>query len=217
MGPLFLGVDWGGGTLSYTVPWIWQCVDTKIPRFRLVYVSKITEPSTEKQADMIADLIDRYDIAQAVMDAGGGTRQVEKLSNRYGLRIVKCNYVERPGAPFEFIYSENRVIVDRTWGIDTIIDLIQRPETNINIPSGVPRIILPGKELQKVEWIIDQFTCIEAEFVDLPSGKKYVKYDHPQESPDDALHACIYAYCAFRANSGSKRGAIATGTMGGSR
>lgn len=200
MGPLFLGVDWGGGKNAYTVPWIWQCIDDIVPRFRLVYVSKITVPSTEKQADMISELIDRYEIKQAVMDAGGGSRQVEKLSDRYGPRILKCNYIVRPEEPIEFVYSENRINLDRTWAIETIIDLIQRPETNSNFPNGIPRIIIPAKESKKIEWIIDQFTCIESEYVDLPSGRRYVRYDHPQESPDDALHACIYAYCAYRAN-----------------
>lgn len=214
MGPLFLGVDWGGGKNAYTVPWIWQCVDDAVPRFRLVYVSKITEPSTEKQADMIAELMDRYEIKQAVMDSGGGPRQVEKLSDRYGPRILKCGYITRPDEPLEIIYSENRINLDRTWAIDTIVDLIQMPQTSPGIPNGIPRIIIPAKESKKIEWIIDQFTCIESEYVDLTSGKRYVRYDHPVESPDDALHACVYAYCAFLAGKRPKAH-FAVGKMGG--
>ncbi|MGI0008513.1 MAG: hypothetical protein ACRD92_02725 [Nitrosopumilaceae archaeon] len=194
---VLLGVDWGGGEKAYTIAWIWQVLDDTLPRFKLLYVTRITERSTEKQADMIAELMNRYGVDQGVMDAGGGTRQVQKLGDMFATRMYKATYMVRPEDPFEIIYKENRIIVDRTWAIESIIDLITRPETNPAISSGVPRIFIPAKELDKVEWLIDQFTCIEAESISLPSGKKYVKYIHPEESPDDALHACIYAYLAW--------------------
>lgn len=214
-GHLFLGVDWGGGEKAFTIPWIWQCLDMATPRFRLIYVSKINERSTEKQADMIAELVDQYKIEQGVMDAGGGTRQVEKLSNRYAHRMIKCSYMVRPEDPVEYVYPENRIAVDRTWAIETIIDLITRPETNTAIPNGVPRIFIPAKEIQKIQWLVDNFTCIEAESVDLQSGKKYTRFIHPSECPDDALHACVYAYLAYLIRSRRKKLTIAVGTLGG--
>ena len=124
LGPLYLGVDWGGGTKAFTVVWIWQLLDKNAPQFRLIYLEKINEKSTEKQADTIANLIDAYDIEQGVMDIGGGTRQVEKLEERYAERMIKCSYTARPEKPFEIIPEENRIVVDRTWAVETIIDLI---------------------------------------------------------------------------------------------
>ncbi len=46
---VFMGVDWGGGTQAFTVGWIWQLVNKDVPRFKLLYVTKITESSTETQ------------------------------------------------------------------------------------------------------------------------------------------------------------------------
>ncbi|MGI0058608.1 MAG: phage terminase large subunit family protein, partial [Nitrosotalea sp.] len=115
LGPLYLGVDWGGGTQAFTVVWIWQMVDKTAPQFRLIYLEKIEEKSTEKQADIVANLVDVYGIDQGVMDAGGGARQVEKLEERYAERMMKCSYMSRPEKPFEVISAENRIIVDRTW------------------------------------------------------------------------------------------------------
>jgi hypothetical protein len=197
LGPLYLGADWGGGTQSFTVVWIWQLLDKNAPRFRLVYLQRIEEKSTEKQADMVANLVDAYKVDHCVIDSGGGTRQVQKLEERYAERMIKCSYMRRPEDPFELVTEENRIVVDRTWAIETIIDLITRPETNPKMPKGVPRICIPAERLDWVEWIIDQFTCIQAESAVLQSGKKYVSYVNPVESPDDALHACIYAYLAW--------------------
>lgn len=205
--PVYLGVDWGGGVNAFTVVWIWQLVNDALPRFKLLNVRKFDQPedrSTEVQADKVIELMDKFEVDQAVMDAGGGTRQVEKLSNRYGPRMVKCTFITRPEDPFELISSENRVNVDRTWGIETIIDLITRPETRADYPNPIPRIFIPASDLEKVEWIIDHFTCIEAESIQLSSGRNYVRYTHPEETNDDALMACLYAYMAHLVKKGSE-------------
>lgn len=200
--PVFLGVDWGGGTQAFTVAWIWQLVNEAVPRFKLLYVTKITEPSTEKQADMVSELMDKYQVDQAVMDSGGGTRQVEKLSKKYGSRIYKCHYRYNSEDPFEPISSEYRINVDRTWIIETLIDLINRPEESPAYPKGIPRIHIPAKNLENIEWIIDHFTCIEAETSE-SSGKSFVKYIHSEETNDDALHAAGYAYLAWLVSKGA--------------
>ena len=201
--PVFLGVDWGGGTEALTVVWIWQLVNKGAPRFKLLYLEKIEDPSTENQADRVIKLIDDYQVDQAVMDSGGGTRQVEKLSKRYGQRVFKCHYRYNSENPFEMISSEQRVNVDRTWIIETIIDLINRPEDSPNYPKGIPRMHLPFKNPEKIEWIIDHFTCIEAEMSEA-AGKSFVRYTHPESTMDDALHACGYAYLAWLVSKDSR-------------
>lgn len=195
--PVYMGIDWGGGTQAFTVPWIWQLTGEKAPRFQLLYTTKITERSTEKQADMMINLIDKYDPKRVVIDEGGGTRQVEKLSKQFGDRVIKCHFRQKPGDPFEKISGENRVNVDRTWMIECIIDLIQRPEEFKDFPHPIPRIQIPARNLEDVEWIMDHFTCIEAESVDTGTGT-YTKYDHPEETNDDALMACGYALMAWQ-------------------
>ncbi len=194
--PIFMGIDLGGGTAAYTVAWIWQLVKKAAPRFKVLNVVKIDDPSTEKQADKLATLIDKYKVNQVVSDAGGGIRQVEKLSERYKQRFYKCHYRYDANNPYEIISNETRVNVDRTWGIETIIDLIKRPEDHPNFPLGIPRIQVPYKDPEKIEWIIDHFTCIEAENAEA-NGRQYVKYTHGEETNDDALHAAVYSYVAW--------------------
>jgi hypothetical protein len=194
--PVYMGIDWGGGTRAFTVPWIWQLTGEKAPRFQLLYTTKITERSTEKQADMMINLIDKYDPKRVVIDEGGGTRQVEKLSKQFEDRVIKCHFRPRPGDPFEKISGENRVNVDRTWMIECIIDLIQRPEEIKDWPHPIPRIQIPARKIEDVEWIIGHFTCIEAESVDTGTGT-YVTYTNPEETNYDALMACGYALMAW--------------------
>jgi hypothetical protein len=194
--PIFMGIDLGGGTSAHTVAWIWQLVKKSAPRFKVLNVVKIDDPSTEKQADKIANLIHKYKVYRVVSDAGGGIRQVEKLSERYKQRFFRCHYRYDANNPYEVIDSEMRVNVDRTWIIETIIDLIKRPEDHPDYPMGVPRIQVPYKDQEKIEWIIDHFTCIEAETAE-NNGRQYVKYAHGAETNDDALHAAGYAYIAW--------------------
>ncbi len=201
--PIYAGFDWGGGTQSYTVAWIWQLVNKDLPRFKLLNVIKIDDVSTESQADKAIELIEKYNVDQIVVDEGGGIRQVEKLSKKYGSRVYKCHYLHDSEKPYKIISGEHRINADRTWIIETLIDLIKRPEPNEKYPNGVPRIHLPSREPEKIEWIINNFTCIEAETAET-HGRSFVRYIHGEETRDDALHACCYAYLAWIVHEGPK-------------
>ncbi len=194
--PVFAGFDWGGGTQAFTVAWIWQLVNQDVPRFRLLYLEKIDDPSTENQADRAIELMRKYQVDRAVMDAGGGSRQVEKMSKIFGSRVFKCHYHYDAETPFQIIRDEHRLLVDRTWVIETIIDLIKRPEDHPNHPDGIPRIHIPNKNPLNVKWLVEHFTCIESETSNT-NGKSFVKFTHPESLPDDALHATSYAYLAY--------------------
>ena len=201
LGPVYIGVDWGGGTQAFTVAWVWQLIHSDVPRFKLLYVKKYDaeeDRSTEVQARKVSRLIDVYEADRVVMDAGGGPYQVEILSKRYAERVYRCNYMARPEFPFEPISSEHRINVDRTWIIETIIDLITRPETRSDFTHPIPRIIIPGvaERMEEVEWIVDNFTCIEAETTEA-MGKSRAVYTHPDDTMDDCMHACCYAYLAY--------------------
>ena len=180
-GKVFMGVDWGGGTNAFTVPWIWQCLYDKIPIFKVLYTSKIEETSIEKQVQMISRLIEDYDVDHIVIDAGGGPYQVQKIEERYADKAVKCSYMNRPSNPLNDskLISDNHYVIDRTFVIDTIIDLIKRPY--IKEDFTIPKILIPAKNMQRIEWIIDRFTCIESETISLRSGQDYTRYFHDNE------------------------------------
>lgn len=194
--PIYMGVDWGGGTQAFTVVWIWQLVNDDVPRFMLLNVIRIDDPSTERQADMVIELIEKYRVDKIVCDDGGGSRQVEKLSQKYLDRVYKCHYVPTAEKPVEIIPAKCKLNVDRTWVIECIIDLIKGPQITEKYPNGIPRIHLPYRDPSKVEWIIDHFTCIKAETAET-SGRSFVRYTHGEETNDDALHAACYAFLAY--------------------
>lgn len=204
LGKIYLGCDWGGG--KKTIVWIWQCIDTNGPVFRLLYASKANTDDTHEQYLQIRDLIDSYDVDQAVVDAGGGTHQVQELMKHFGPRCRKNYYLTTPGKnPSEYdskflekIRKENKWEEDKTFSISSTIDLIKRPI--VYGATATPRIIIPAADRERVDWIIEQFTAEEAELVKLKGqGQPYTRYYTPDGKlhPDDALHACNYARIAW--------------------
>ena len=85
------------------------------------------------------------------------------------------------------------LLADRSFWIETAIETIKHKDP---ARRSNPMLVLPWKEPLDVEWIIDQFTCIEMEEQETVSGKEYHHYTHPEGEPDDALHGFIYALIA---------------------
>ena len=199
-GDIFIGIDWGGG--GKTIVWIWQCIDNKAPIFKLLWVERIETADVEKQKDFCINLIDSYEAKKIVVDAGGGTRQVQALQSHYGSRVIRNSYHPRPEKPLptreESLKQsrELRYVIDRTFAIDRVIDLINHPYKEKDFIT--PRIILPGLDYSKIKWIDDQFTALEGEKSNLKStGQTYIKYTHKDTEPDDALQSCVYAVIAW--------------------
>ncbi len=199
-GYIYIGIDWGGG--GKTIIWIWQCLDENAPIFKLLWVEKIETADVEVQKDFCINLIDAYEGDQIVVDAGGGTRQVQALQARYGRRCIRITYHPRPEKPTPtqkegVIQSrEMRYVIDRTFSIDRIIDLIKHPFKEENFTSN--RIILPGKDYEKIKWVVQQFVALEGSKEKLKNtGQMYIKYSHKDSEPDDALQACNFSFIAW--------------------
>jgi len=114
---------------------------------------------------------------------------------------VPVQYVRRPQIPLERREKDESgqrlaqmiLLGDRSFWIETSIGIIKRkdPAGNLN-----PQLVIPWAEPLDVEWLIDQFTCIEMEEQETVGGKKYHHYAHPEGEPDDALHSFVYALIA---------------------
>lgn len=190
-GKLYMGVDWGGG--NKTIPWIIQELDKKQPLFQLIWAEKIETNDVEEQYKIVKDLIDAYKPAQTIVDAGGGTHQVQELQKRYATGVIRNTYLTRPERPMPSrdedrkLRRENRYEIDRTYSMDRIINLVTRP-----------RLILPAADPDALDWIVEQFTNIEAELVKHKgTGQQYRRYFHQPARADDAFHAMNYAYMAW--------------------
>lgn len=202
LGHLYAGFDWGGGGRS--IGWIYQVTNEEIPQFRLIAAKKMETNDVTKQYDDAVEYMDDYEITQGVMDAGGGTFQVQQLEHRYGDRLRKFSYLKRPGEPGpknyeeEYLWrTENRWAYDKTW-------LMERVKTYFSNPHNegmqfIKKIVLPSKDVQAIEWIVDQFANERTEKIKLDTGGYYTRYFTPDKDgkPDDALHAQNYAIVAW--------------------
>jgi hypothetical protein len=195
----YAGVDWGGGQFAFTV--IWILLKQPDGRLRTLYVHKFNERDPMKQVAIISNLIGLFNVRQMVADIGYGAVQVSELQKKFGSRVIGCQYVRRPEIPLELKerdeygqrIAQMMVLADRSFWIETTIDHIKHKAADGSVN---PRLILPWKEPLDVEWIIDHFTCIEMQEEETVSGKKYHHYTHLEGSPDDALHAFVYALIA---------------------
>jgi len=199
-GPVFVGTDIGGP--GKTIVWIWQCLDQKAPIFKLLWAEKIETGDTDEQIEIVSNLIDAYEADHIGIDAGGGSSRTQAVQKRYASRSTRITYQVRPEKPMptreELLkqQSELRYVIDRTFSIDRIIDLIKHPFKDGDFITN--RIILPGADYEKLKWIIKQFVALEGEMANLKStGQQYIKYVHQDSQPDDALQACNYAYIAY--------------------
>ena len=195
----YAGIDWGGGEHAFTVIWIMARDDKG--RWRLIYLRKFDERDPMRQVEIISKLIPLFNVKQAVADIGYGAVQVSELQKEFGSRVMGCQYVRRPELPLEkkekdefgTKISQGIVNADRSFWIETAIQIIKRKDQ-----SGAvnPQFVIPWKNQADVEWLVDQFTCIEMEEQEMVGGKKYHHYKYPEGQPDDALHAFVYALIA---------------------
>ena len=198
LGDLFFGADWGGG--FRTIRWIYQYVNGKFPQFVLINADRVETDDVEEQFQLACEWMDDYEIAQGVVDAGGGTFQVQQLMKRYAERCLKFNYLTRPDDPEpsrdeERKFSqENRWARDKTFVMDMYRTRILKPwldGTNI-----INQIVFPASDPSKLDWIIDHHTNELTELIKLQrTGTYYSRYYTPDKvkKPDDGLHGSIFA------------------------
>lgn len=199
LGEVFGGADWGGG--PKTVVWVMQCINEAYPIFRLLFAVRLEGQTSDEQYHTARNIFEAYGTKQNVVDAGGGTHQVEQLQRYFGTRCVRNYYMRRPARPLPITTSEikkhslhNMFEIDKTYHLDACVDLIKIPSSN------GPRLILPGKNFREIEWVIKQFVNEEVEFVKTVGGaqslRRYYTPD-PKLKPDDALHAFGFARLAW--------------------
>jgi len=198
LGPVTIGIDWGGGTKAFTVPFIAQFTDIQIPIWKILYTTRITDADTEVQIKKISNLIDAYEPDIGVQDLGGATRQMQEIDNKYGHIISKWS----ASAPFQnpYVYdkliSDNLIKVNHSYALQDVFDMIKRP----HIFNGKPiyRMQIPNNNPSETSWIIDDFTSMYGELSKSASGQEFMKYSKaPDGSPNDSLMAASMNLMAF--------------------
>lgn len=184
---LFGGVDWGSGEgdhPSYTVLAIGHFDGHG--RFRIRYMRRFKgkEAALAPQPGMINDIASRAGVYAMMCDWGFGAQSNARLGAEYG-----WSWTHTPKALLQAMYVKQR----RKAAFDPqcMRYLIDRNQSMIDYIDAVKQgNVLFFSFEQFCEFVTD-FTTIYVEFNETYGTSKY---DHVE--PDDAFHACNYAYMA---------------------
>lgn len=183
----YMGVDWGSGDNAYTVIEIYA--RTLDGRLRLVFAKRCDtgeEVELTWQVEYISKLMSIFRINYAVFDIGYGQNQFETLRRRFGARVANCYYSFNLSCKQKYDKIKQRWTVNRT----EMISSYAREMEDHNI-------VWPGRDKAKLEWLFDNHLVENAEYRKSRNGKSEdLMYTHPEGSPDDGLHAGVYAYMA---------------------
>ena len=116
-----------------------------------------------KQAEIIGNLINQYNVKQAVADIGYGAVQVSELQKMFAGRVLGCQYIRRPELPLERKTTDEYgkkvaqlcLLADRSFWIESAIGLVKFKDKNGYV---WPRLIIPYAYPANVEWFLDHFT-----------------------------------------------------------
>lgn len=176
------GIDWsGGGTagVSRTVLWIWgfRATDRKLV---CLYYKIFPGRNPVHIIDEIASVCKAYQISMAVGDAGEGHLANNELKLRLGHHLV--HQVQYGSQKDALVWNgKDRYMSDRTILIDNFFMLLKRGgvewATEDEMKPAIDDMLNEFEEISKV-------------------GKKL--WTHSPQKPDDALHAAIFAWIAFK-------------------
>ena len=216
LGDIVVGIDYGGG--FHTVIGFFQAVDENPLSLKLIYVERIPDKKPSAQGERLIRLLNLYAWDYGVQDSGGNMEACMMLEEAFPAKMTKNRYRQDTVNPvhWEKLSGQNLIEIDRTFAIDRVIELIDASEEHGNDTNT--RFQIPAADMDAVEWIIDQLTCIEAMSVELGTGQRYVKYVKGAESDrDDFLHVADEAITALdilRKYGGDQGAAIGVGEFG---
>jgi len=199
LGPVTIGIDLGGGTKAFTVPYIEQWIDTNIGISKLLYTTRITDVDTESQLYKLGNLIDRYEPDIGAIDLGGGTRQMQGIEDKYGHIIVKCNYSAPLQTPYVYnkISSNNLLKVNRSYLLEQVFAQIKDP--HIQDGNIIRKIQIPFKDNpEEINWLLNDFTAMFGSIRKSASGQEQTIYDKSPTVTNDALMAKGFSTASFQ-------------------
>jgi hypothetical protein len=195
-GPNYMGVDWGSGNNSFSVITIIgpEEVEDEFGKkeIKLVYrfVKKYAASGYGAVMKDMHKLHDAYNCQNMVIDIGDARRQFKELLVEYPNTVSACQYVLALKNPYRWDKKTRIHTVDRSYHIEKVIDLFHKK--NIIIPYDNFTI----KVTDRLMWLFEHLTSLEAEFVEPSSGNTgYTRYLH--SNPDDGFQSLVYAWMAY--------------------
>ena len=128
--PTYLGVDWGDTSTVAIIKY-----DVESDYVTLVNAFKFNDPDIMVHAQKIAELAQRYQVSNMVMDFGYGKAPNTDLIRRYPQRAWACIYSHSKEATlFKWDAKKAQVAVDREATINLLVD---RFEKGHNVSGGI--------------------------------------------------------------------------------
>lgn len=202
-GPVGVSFDWGGGTKSWTIGGVYQVVDADIPIIEAINIIPILDTVLDEQARKAINLTENYDPDFLVADAGGGTQQVQKLSEHFGNFLKTVSFMTRLRPPWKLddYHTKNEIKINRTHSLERLFGLMQQPA--IIEGHKIPRIQIPAKDETKIDFLFEHYTSLFAKETRSALGEKITVYDKQPTKKSDALmnlNYFIIGYDAWKTN-----------------
>jgi hypothetical protein len=181
--PLFMGIDYGTGDVSYTVVTIIG-YHPQIGKPTVLYMKRFVGEEAEpvKQLDIIQSMIGNFRIHLTGTDYGFGFYQNDALVRAFGQRkIATYMYSSAQHKKVRWDNDLKRFMVNRTAVMADIFNAIKRKQ-----------FAFPDKNVFMTEFGAD-FLNIFAEYSE---RSRMILYNHPPDRPDDAFHSFLFSFLA---------------------
>lgn len=179
--PVFMGIDWGSGTTSYTVITLGTYVGNV---FTIFYMQRFTGMllDVEEQKEEILRILREYNVARCGTDFGYGQLYNDHLIRHYGRdRIAVYQHLGRVVKKIAYDTKMLRWKLFRSAVMADFINMIKR--RNIRFPHWE----------DTREPFAQDFCNISAE---LSEQQGMVIYSHRPDRPDDSFHSSLYCLLA---------------------
>lgn len=186
---LYAGVDWGAGLGSYTVLFILGWHGGKV---HVLYARRFAAEKDEPgiQVDEIAKTCARFATPLVACDWGGGFAQNKSLAMQlsgHGDVVQMCESGVKK-RDLSYIQASRMYTFNRSMGMSMVIQGIKNGD-----------YVFPRWEDFK-DFAPDFINIFE----DYNRALRQVVYDHPDNSPDDAMHSLMFATLAMKLARGDK-------------
>jgi len=139
------------------------------------------------QLKYIGYLMSRFRIKLAAVDWGFGFSQIQKLREVFGNRVVPIYYCHQQTKKIVWDPDKQMYKVRRT-------DIIQDYIMEMIHARGAT---WAGGERVALKFMREHHLAEQVEYRPTPNGRsEEMMFTHPMTSPDDGLHANVYAYLA---------------------
>lgn len=187
----YLGVDWGGKVDMDTIErgQSYSCVvclsADQDGTLYIEHAHKLRSQAFDYKKETIIECYKRFGITRGVSDWFFGQDVVHDLQMIYRDKFLGAQGSGSLITPLKFREDELIVSYNKDLLIEEIFDKIKKG-----------KIRFPGKDLEKVEWLIDH--CISMESSTRLVAGQQVKTFQKGSEPNDGLMALLYAYMAWK-------------------